>query len=168
MLRLQWILLTGLAGLAAFSPVAAQGVLPDGWFLDEADLGGVIQYDLAYYDAATGSVRFSLSCTGDYRDVVVTAVTDLVDQPEDKAFALVLENDTVSVPLDGQGNLWNGRYAVGAILTMTPDLAELLLSRFSVLIDGNQLAEFTAETGREEIARVIEACQDRQAPGTTF
>lgn len=147
-----------LAMLSATSAVA-QSPVPDGWVLEEDAASGSIY--LVHYDAESNDVDMQLSCYRGFGDVVFSVYSHLTGMPDGAAFNLLLGHEGTTFPIDAVGNNFDGHYVVEGIVTFEPPLTDLLLSRFSVSLDGKEIGHFTAKSDRAGVEKAIEACQDR-------
>jgi hypothetical protein len=97
-----------LAALAMVPPGAALGqALPEGWYLQEEDMGGVIDMTLAWYEKGSGDVKVAFHCQKGFGDVVLTIY---VDGPtaDGAPVAVVLEGDGTRFAFESPVGDYNG------------------------------------------------------------
>lgn len=145
------------AALAMVPAGAALGqALPEGWYLQEEDMGGVIDMTLAWYERGSGDVKVAFHCQKGFGDVVLTIY---VDGPAVDAapVAVVLEGDGTRFAFESPVGDYNG-FSVEAIASFGPELTALLRGGFAVSLDGVAHGTFGAKSGKGEIDRILEAC----------
>ena len=128
--------------------------VPEGWHLQEEDMGGVTDLTLAWYEKGSGDVKIALHCQQGYADVVLTIY---VDGPGAGPVEAVLERDGTRFAFESDIGEVNG-FTVEAITTFGPELVALLKGGFSVRVDGAALGDFEPKSGKGEIDRIVEAC----------
>lgn len=129
--------------------------VPEGWHLQEEDMGGYIDLNLAWYEPGSGDVKAAISCQKGYADVVVTIYVD--GPASDTPVAVALEKDGTRFAFESPVSDYNG-YSVGTITSFGPELTALLQGGFAVSLDGVAHGDFGAKSGKEEIDRILEAC----------
>ena len=146
------------AGAAVLLGTAVLGQeVPEGWHLQEEDMKGYIDLNLAWYEPGSGDVTIAFSCQESYADVVLTIYVDGPAEPGAAPVQVALEKDGTRFAFGSPISDYNG-YSVGTITTFGPELTALLRGGFAVDLDGVAHGEFGAKSGKGEIDRILEAC----------
>ncbi len=146
------------AGAAVLLGTAVLGQeVPEGWHLQEEDMGGYIDLMLAWYEPGSGDVKVAIGCQESYGDVVLTVYVDGPAEPGAAPVQVVLEKAGTRFAFESPVSDYNG-YSVGTITNFGPELTALLRGGFAVSFDGVAHGEFGAKSGKGEIDRILEAC----------